>query len=71
MANRLEVDLMLDIAAFRVFRAKKFSARRQVVKKRAHFDLRSRRFTAFAHDVDLAAVDDDLCSGNRTRLARS
>ena len=70
MANRLQVDLMLNIAAFRIFGAKKFPARGQIEKKRAHFDLRSGRFTALADDVDLAAINDDLCSGNGAGLAR-
>ena len=60
MANGLKMKLVLDVAGLGVFRAEKFPARGQVVKKRAHFDLCSRRFTAIAHDVDLAAIHDDF-----------
>ena len=62
------MELMFDVAAFGIFRTKKFPARRQIVKKRAHFDLRAWRFTAIAHSVDFAAIDDDFCSGYRVRF---
>src|SRR5438034_11789590 len=62
------MNLMLDIAAFGVFGAKKFSAGGQIVKKRAHLDLRSRGFTSVAHDFKLAAIDNDFRSGNRVSL---
>src|SRR5258705_12479654 len=68
MADCLQMNLMLDIAAFGVFGAKKFSARGQIVKKRAHLDLRSRGFTSVAHDFELAAIDNDFGSGNRVSL---
>ena len=71
MADRLQMNLVFDIAALRVFGTEKFSARGQIIKKRAHLDLRSRRFAAIAHDVDLAAIHDDFRSGDRFWLACS
>src|SRR5437899_411162 len=62
---------MLDVAAFRVFGTKKFPARGQVIKKRAHLNLRSRGFTPVAHNFEFAAVHDDFASCDRVRLARS
>src|SRR6266480_1740942 len=62
------MNLMLDVAAFGVFEAKKFPACRQIVKKRANLDLRSRGFTPVAHDFELAAIDNDFGSGNRVSL---
>src|SRR5438094_510274 len=38
MTDRLQMNLMFDVTAFSVFRAKKFSARGHVIKKRAHHD---------------------------------
>ena len=69
MANRLQVNVMLNVTAFRVFRAKKFPTRRQIIEKRAHLDLRSRRFTTIAHHLDLTPINDDLRSGDGIRLA--
>ena len=69
VADRLQMELVLDIPALGIFRAQKFAARRHVVKKRAHLHLRPGRFAAVAHDVDLAAIDDDLSPGNRIRFA--
>ena len=71
MTDRLQMNLMFDVAAFGILRTKKFAARGQIVKKRAHFDLRAWGFTAVAHNVDLAAVDDNFCPGDRARLTRS
>src|SRR5216117_3153598 len=71
MAYGLQMNLMLDVTAFGTFRTKKFPARGQVIKKRAHLDLRSRRFTAIAHNVKLAAINDNFGSCDRVRLARS
>ena len=69
MTDRLQMKLMFDVAALGVFRAQKFPARRQIVKKRAHFDLRARRFAAVAHRLDPPAGDDDLRAGDRVRFA--
>src|SRR5215467_465181 len=69
MTNGLQMKLMFDVAAFGVLRTKKFPARGQVEKKRPHFDLRSRPFTAVAHNFDLAAVDDNFRSRDRARFA--
>src|SRR5262245_1427863 len=71
MTDCLQMDLMFDIAAFGILRTKKFPARRQVVKQRAHFDLRAWGFTAIPHKVDFAAIDDNFCSGYRTSFTRS
>src|SRR5437763_9881192 len=71
MTDRLQLNLMFDVAAFGILRAKKFPARRQVVKKRAHFDLGARRFTAVPHDVDFAAIDETFCARERARFTRS
>ena len=60
---------MLDVAALGVFRTKKFATRGQVIKKRAHLDLRSRSFTPIAHNFELAAIDNDLGSCESARLA--
>src|SRR5262245_13058072 len=71
MTDRLQMKLMFDVAAFSLLRTKKFPARWQIVKKRAHFDLRAWRFTSIPHDVDLPTIDDDFCSGDRARFTRS
>src|SRR6266567_4969726 len=62
------MNLMFDVATFRVFGTKKFSARGQVVKQRAYFDLGSGSFTAVAHDVELTAIDDDFGASDRATL---
>src|SRR5438132_13591693 len=46
VADRLQMELVLDIPALGIFRAQKFAARRHVVKKRAHLHLRPGRFAA-------------------------
>src|SRR5262245_64671370 len=69
MTNGLQMKLMFDVAAFGVLETKKFPARGEVVKKRPHFHLRSRRFTAVAHNFDLAAVDDNYRSRDRACFA--
>src|SRR5207244_12097176 len=71
MTDRLQMNLMFDVTAFSVFRAKKFSARGQVIKKRAHLDLGSWLFAAIAHDIDLTTVDDDLGSCDCAGFSRS
>src|SRR5215216_2585291 len=71
MTDRLQMNLMFYVAAFGILRTKKFPARRQIVKKRAHFDLRAWGFTAVPHNVDFAAIDDNFCPGNRARFTRS
>jgi hypothetical protein len=63
------MDLMLDVATFGIFGAKKFSARWQVIEKRAYLHLRPWRFAASAHDLDLAPVDDDFGSCHCVSLA--
>ena len=70
MSYRLEVELVFDVPAFGIFRAKKFPAGGQIIKKRTRFDLRSRCIPAVAHNIDFAAVYDDLGAGNSARLAR-
>src|SRR4029450_2607933 len=65
------MNLMFDVAAFGILRTKKFPARRQVVKKRAHFDLCAWGFTAIPHKIDFAAIDDNFCSGYRVSFTRS
>ena len=70
MTDRLQMNLVFNVTAFRVFRAKKFSARGQVIKKRAHLDLSSWRFAAVAHDINLTAIDDDLSSCDCAGLSR-
>src|SRR5207249_7885275 len=70
MPDRLEMNLVLNVTAFRVFRTKKFSTRWQIIKQRAHFHLRSGRFTAVAHNVNLAAIYDDFRSGDGSWLTR-
>src|SRR4029450_11692508 len=54
-----------------ICRTTKFRARRQIVKKRAHFDLRAWGFTAVPNNVDFAAIDDNFCPGYRARFTRS
>ena len=66
MTDRLQMNLMFDVAAFGILRTKKFSARWQVVKKRAHFDLGAWGFAAVAHNVDFAAIHNNFCPGDRT-----
>ena len=62
------MNLVLNVTAFGVFGTKKFSARWQIIKKRADFYLGSGRFTAVAHDVNLAAIYDDFRSGDGIQL---
>src|SRR5262245_63238807 len=69
MTDGLQMNLMFDVPAFSIFGTKKFSARGQVIKKRAHLDLSPRRFATVAHHVDLAAINDNLCSCNCARLS--
>ena len=69
MADGLEMNLVLDVAGLGILGAKKFPSRGQVVKQRAHFYLSSRCLAGVAHNIDLAAVHDDFCSGNRARFA--
>src|SRR6266496_3462868 len=71
MTDRLQMNLMLDVATLGVLRAKKFPARREIIKQRADFDLRSRGFTAVAYNLEPAAVDNDFCSCESASLARS
>src|SRR5882724_5002890 len=71
MADRLQMNLMLNVAALGVLRAKKFPARREIIKQRADLDLRSRGFTAVAHNFEPAAIDNDFCSSERAGFARS
>src|SRR2546421_3526002 len=70
MSDGLQMKLMLDVAGFRVFGAQKFPAGRNIVKKRANLDLRSRGFTAVADHFNLAAVDDNFSSCDGARFAR-
>src|ERR1700730_12131840 len=69
MSNCLQMECVFDVATLGIFRAQKFAAGWHVVKKRAHLHLRPRRFAAVAHDVDLAAVDENLGPGDRIRFA--
>src|SRR5438132_1622091 len=69
MADSLQMNLMFDVTAFGIFRAKKFPTCWHVIEKRAHLDLGPGRFTAIADDVDLAAIDDNLASCNCTDLS--
>ena len=68
MPRRLEMKLVLDVAALCVFRAQEFPARRQIVKNRAHFNLRAGSFAAIAHRFDPAARYDDFRACNRVRF---
>ncbi len=68
MTDRLQMNLMFDVAAFGILRTKKFPARWQIIKKRSHFDLRAWRFTAVPHNVDFAAVNNNLCPGDCARF---
>src|SRR5436309_15390793 len=70
MTDCLQMNLMFDVTAFSIFRAKKFSACRQVIEKRAHLDLSSRRLAAIAHDIDLTAIDGDLGSCDCANVSR-
>src|SRR5207302_7311034 len=58
-------------SGFRYFPREEIPTCWHVIDKRAHLDLGPGRFTAIAHDVDLAAIDDDLSSCNCTGLPRS
>ena len=65
MPGGLQVKLMLDVAALGIFRAEKFSAGGQIIKKRSHFDLGAGCFSTIAHRLDPSAGDDDLCTRDR------
>ncbi len=69
MPQRLQMKLMLDVATFGVLRAQELPARRQIVEKRPHFDLRAGRLPAVAHRFDASSIDDDLGAGDRFGLA--
>ena len=71
MTDRLQMNLMFNVAAFGILRTKKFPARWQVIKKRSYFDLRAWGFTAVPHNVDFAAIDDNFCPGDRARFPRT
>jgi hypothetical protein len=71
MTDRLQMHLMFDVAAFGILRTKKFSARREIIKKRTHLDLRALRFTAVPHYVDFPAIDNNFCPSDRARFTRS
>src|ERR1700730_8942715 len=60
---------MLNVAAFGIFGTYKLPARRNVIKKRAHLDLRSRSFTTVPHHFELTTIDDDFGSSDRMSLA--
>src|SRR4029077_4882761 len=68
MTDRLQVNLMLDVAAFGVFGTHKLPTCGDVIKKRAHLDLRSRCFTAVPHHFQLAAIHNDFGSSHRVSL---
>src|SRR6476469_6570684 len=68
MTDRLQMNLVFNVAAFSILRTKKFPARWQVIKKRSYFDLRAWGFTAVPHNVDFAAVNNNFCPGDRTRF---
>src|SRR5437016_13040133 len=57
MANRLQMELVLNIPALGIFRAQKLATRRQLVKKRAPLQLRPGRFAGVAHECNLSPVD--------------
>src|SRR5262245_45805485 len=71
MTDRLQMNLMFYVAALSIFRAKKFPACRQVVKKRTHFDLRARGFASVSHNVDFSAAEENFCASYRARFACS
>ena len=52
MTDRLQMKLVFDLTGFGIFGAQEFPARRQIIKKRTHFDLRARRFATVAHRLD-------------------
>src|SRR5260370_1679183 len=64
VTDRLQMQLMFDVAALGIFGAKKFAAGWYVVEKRAHFHLRTARFSPLADGFDLAALYNDFTSGN-------
>jgi hypothetical protein len=71
MTDRLQMNLMFDVAAFGILRTKKFPARWQIVKKRAHLDMRAWGFAAVADNFDFAAIDENFCPGDRASFTRS
>src|SRR6476660_9528927 len=68
MTDRLQMNLVFNVAAFSILRTKKFPARWQVIKKRSRFDLRAWSFTAVPHNVDFAAVNNNFCPCDRARF---
>src|SRR4051794_14033199 len=70
MPDNLQMKLMFNIAALRVFGAQKFPSGRDIIEKRADLDLRSRGFTAVADNFDLATVDDNFSSSDDARFTR-
>src|SRR5262249_35815177 len=70
MTDRLQMNLMFNVAALGILRTKKFPACRKVVKKRAHFDLCAWGFAAIPYKVDFAAIDDNFCPGQRVHFTR-
>src|SRR6187551_766638 len=69
MPERLQMQLVFDVATFGILGAQELPARRQIVEKRPHFDLRARRFATVAHRFDASAIYADLSAGHRSWLA--
>src|SRR6266513_4683051 len=57
MANRLQMELVLNIPALGIFRAQKLATRRHVVKKQAHLHTRTEPLAVLDAVVDLANID--------------
>ncbi len=69
VTDRLEMKLMFNVPAFGVFRAKEFSSRRHVIEYGTRLHLGAGRFSAIAHHIELAAVNQNLRPGDRARFA--
>jgi hypothetical protein len=65
MTQRLQHQLVLNVAGFRVFRAQEFSPSRQIVEEMFGFDQRPRGFATSSDSVYLSTIDQDLCSFDR------
>src|SRR5260370_12388116 len=70
VTDRLQMQLMFDVAALGIFGAKKFAAGWHVVEKHTHLHFRSGRFSPLADDVGLPPVHNDFNSGNSALFAR-
>ena len=63
VADRLKMDLMLDVAALRILAAQEFAPGREIIEKRTHLDLRPGSVAAVANVLHFPAIDGKIGAG--------